>query len=206
MARSYLTTNAVLDAVFSRLRTTSADHRSRALSWLNSLTVQVANERAWNFLEKEVTIAIVDNVIALPDDFGEENSIEVEDIILIPQNIITDVQAFYADEYDPSGLIGYTVQETGIEFHATAIGNAILNYTARVATYADGDTTVFPAEFLPLMERAILTAWYEYDVDADRMPLSFQLDAALLKQMKKVDNRRKAIPQLNSHGYVRGRG
>ena len=208
MARSYLTTKAVLDAVFSRLRTNSVEHRARMVSWLNSAMLQVVNEpRAWNFLEKTATIAIADNIIPLPDDFGTENNIRIGDIILTPRHIITDIDAFYADLTAPTSLIGYSVQETGIEFHSSATGNAILNYTARVATYTDSaDATVFPTEFLPLFERAMLTAWYEYDVDADRLPLSFQLDARMMQQMKALDNRRKGMPQFESHGYKRGRG
>ena len=206
MARSYLTVKQVLDSVFSRLRTNSAEHRARMVHWLNSAMLQVVNEREWNFLEKTATIAIADNIIPLPDDFGNEISIQVGDVILTSRHLITDTDAFYADLIDPNSLVGYSVQETGIEFHAAAAGTAILTYTARVATYADGDTTVFPTEFLPLFERALLSAWYEYDVDEDRIPLSFQLEPKMLKQMKALDNRRRGMPRLNSNGFLRERG
>jgi hypothetical protein len=169
--------------------------------------VQVTNERAWNFLEKSATIAIVSNIIALPDDFGTEQYIKVGEIILTPRNIINDVDAFYAHLEDAGELIGYFVNETGIELHASATGTAILGYTARVQTYTDDVIdTVFPLEFLPLFERAVLTAWYEFDVDADRLPSSFQIDAVLLKKLKELDNKRKAAYQMNPHGYTKGRG
>jgi hypothetical protein len=203
MARQYLTTKGILDQVFSRVSDNTSTLRVRMLAWYNSLAIQVANERPWNFLNTTVNIPIVNSVIPLPDDFGTETSITVGNIILTPQNLLNAPESFYWGQ--TSGILaGYTVDETGIALFPTTTGTAALEYSKRVPTYADDTTsTIFPTEFLPLLERSLLTAFYEYDVDSERMPMSFQLDAKMMSQVKKIDNQRKSLHRLNVHGYKR---
>ena len=203
MARQYLTAKAVLDQVFSRIKDNSATLRVKMLAWLNSIVIDIANDRPWNFLEKSATITIANSTIVLPDDFSTESSITVGDIILTPQNMLNAPDAFYWSQSSGT-LVGYTINESGIVLYPTTTGTAILDYTARVGGYSDDTTaTVFPTEFLPLIERALLTAFYEYDVDTDRMPTSFQLDAKMLSSLKRFDNQRKSLYRSNPHGYKR---
>lgn len=201
-----LTTKSVLDRVFTRIKDNSGTLRVKMLGWLNSAMQDAWAERSWLFLEKKVDIAIVSNAITLPADFGDEVFISIGGIyIFTVADRLSPSEAAYADERggDP---YGYTKDSDTLVFHPSADGTATLTYTAQVpdAGYVDDTTeTIFPLEFLPLFERVLLSAFYEYDVDADRLPVGLKMDADQLRRLKKLDNRRKPLPQLNRFGMVR---
>ena len=203
---NYLTTKSVLDRVFSRIKDNSPTLRVRMLGWLNSTMQDAVSKRQWTFLEKTATLTITDNSVTLPIDFGYELFIRNGEYLFTVGDRLT---PFMAAEADIAGgdPYGYTLDETTLTFHPSASGTADMLYSAvfPAAGYDDGTTpTVFPQYWLPVFERAMLTAFYEYDVDADLLPVSLQLDAEQIRTMKKSDNLRKAIPQLSPKGYVRG--
>lgn len=203
---SYLTTKSVLDRVFSRIKDNSPTMRVRMLGWLNSTMQDAVSKRQWTFLEKTASFAITDNAVTLPVDFDRELFIRNGSYVFTVGDRLT---PFMAAESDIAGgdPYGYTLDATTLTFHPSASGTADLTYLAVFpsAGYEDDATpTVFPQYWLPVFERAMLTAFYEYDVDADRLPVSLQLDAEQIRTMKKSDNQRKAIPQLSPKGYVRG--
>ena len=200
-----MNTKTVLDRVFTRIKDNSATLRVKMLGWLNSAMQDVVNERAWLFLDKTVTLSITAGTITLPADFGRETFIRVGDYLFTIGDRLTPQDAAIADGHggDPHG---YTLDATTLTFHNTLTGTAKLTYTATFPAlgYDDGITdTLFPAEFLPLFERYLLTCFYEYDVDADRLPVGLQVNAEQLRRMKKLDNQRKPLPQLNRKGLVR---
>ena len=203
---NYLTTKSVLDRVFSRIKDNSSTLRVRMLGWLNSTMQDAVSKREWTFLEKTVSLTITDNAITLPVDFDRELFIRNGQYIFTVGDRLT---AYMAAEADIAGgePYGYTLDATSLTFHPSASGTAELTYQAvfPAAGYEDGTIpTIFPINWLPVFERCMITAFYEYDVDADRLPLSLQLDAEQIRAMKKLDNQRKAIPQLSPKGYVRG--
>lgn len=205
---AYLTTKQVLDKFLSRVRDNSAALRVKSLSWLNSLMTDVVNERTWEFLNRSVTLTITNNQITLPADFSIERSIEVGDYILTYANKLTDKEAFRSDQSQSGIVEGFTVEDGTITFHPSAEGSAILHYTAQIPSvgYADtAEATIFPLEFVTLFERALMTAFYEYDVNAELLPVGFGIDKTQMRRMKQLDNSRKAKPKVNSNGYIRER-
>lgn len=204
---TYLTTKQVLDKFFNRTRDNSSTLRVKALGWLNSLMTDVVNERPWLFLNKYVTLTIAANKITLPADFGLESTIAVSGVLLTDIDKLTEEEAFISDQ--GGGFIdGYTLDSTSITFHPSAEGAAVLNYSAQMPAtdYVDSmAATIFPVEFIPLFERSLMTAFYEYDVDTDRLPLGLAVDKVQMSRMKKLDNSRKAIPKNNRNGFVRER-
>lgn len=201
-----MNTKTVLDRVFTRIKDNSPTLRVKMLGWLNSAMQDVVNERAWLFLDKTVSLPITASAITLPADFGRETFISVGYYLFTIGDRLTPEAAALADSYggDPAG---YTLDATVLTFHPSITGTANLTYTAAfpAAGYADDMTgTLFPDEFLPLFSQYLLTCFYEYDVDADRLPLGLQVNAEQLRRMKKLDNQRKPLPQLNAKGLVRG--
>ena len=201
-----LTTKAVLDRVFNRVKDNSPSLRVKMTDWLNSAMQSAWAERSWLFLEKKVDIAIVAGSITLPADFGDEIFIRIgNSFIFTTGDNLTPADAVRWDVAggDPQG---YTTDDTLLTFHPAVSGTATLTYTAKVPDvgYTDGtDDTIFPREFLPLFERALLEAFYEYDVDTDRLPNGIRLNTEEMRRMKKLDNGRRPLPQLSTRGYVR---
>jgi hypothetical protein len=180
--------------------------RVKMLDWLNSSMQDVWSERSWLFLEKTVDLAIVAGAITLPTDFGDEIFVRIGNSFIFTTG--DNITPSDATRWDVAGgdPHGYTTDDTSLVFHPAASGTASLTYTAKfpAAGYADDTTnTIFPTEFTPLFERAMLTAFYEYDVDTDRAPVSIQIDQQQLRRLKKLDNQRRPLPQLHSRGYVR---
>ncbi len=201
-----ITTKIILDQVFTRVRDNSATLRVKMLGWLNSAMREVWAERAWIFLEKTVDLPISGGSITLPADFGDETFIRIGDSFVFTTG--DKLTPSDAARYDVAGgdPAGYTSDGTYITFHPAATGIVSLSYVAKVPDdgYQDGTgATIFPMEFLGLFERAMLEAYYEYDVDTDRLPNGIRLNQEGLRRMKKLDNSRKPLPQLNNRGLVR---
>ena len=201
-----LTTKQVLDTALSRSKDTSATLRAKMLIWLNSAMQDVVNDRNWTFLEKTVPLPIVGGQLPLPADFGGEIFIKTGIYIFTVADRLTlsDAARWDAAGGDPHG---YTIEnDTTLTFHPTASGTATLTYTAQVpaAGYTDGATpTIFPQDFVPYFERELTAAFYEYDVDADRLPVGIQLSSDKYRTLKKLDNSRRPLPSLHPRGYVR---
>ena len=80
-----------------------------------------------------------------------------------------------------------------------------MRYIRLIPAAADSDTaTVWPWRFLPMFERSLLSAYYEYDGDQRGMP-SLTLDRAELDLLKFADNMQKPIPKQSRKGFLRGR-
>lgn len=202
---NYLTTKTVLDSFFSRVKDNSPTLRTKAVHWLRNAMRDVLNERAWVFLEKTETLSIVDSAITLPTDFGKEVFIKNGIYLFTTADRLTPSNAALADSCGGEP-VGYTLSPTAITFHPTATGAADLSYVATLPAggYADGtDATIFPDEFEPLFERYLTTCFYEYDADDAKIPVGLQLDAKMLRTLKKSDNQRKAVPPLSRKGMVR---
>lgn len=201
-----LTTKAVLDRVFSRIKDNSSTLRVKMLGWLDSAMRDVCSERAWIFLDKSVTLTLSDGSATLPADFGDETFISVGgQYAFTTSDKLTPTAALRAGLLG-GGVLGYTLTSTTLTLHPATTGDIVLSYVAKMpdAGYEDGTVdTIFPMEFLPLFERALLAAFYEYDVDADRLQLGIQLDAEHLRRLKKLDNGRKPLPPLSSQGLAR---
>ena len=201
-----LTTKQILDSFFTTVKDNSSALRTRATEWLHTLMMSAADERSWLFLKKaSAALPITANTVTLPSDFSMEVCIKLGTILLTPENKLTDEEAFAADNGE--GGAGYTIDGSTLKLHGeTTATTAVVTYIAHVpdAGYGDSTTaTIFPAEFLPLFVRSLKTAFLEYDVDLDRLPISLQLDGAELRRMKKLDDRRRPPLKLNKHGYVR---
>lgn len=203
---NYLTTKTVLDSAFSRTRVTDPTLRAKAVHWLRNAMRDVLNEREWVFLEKTATaLPVTDGEITLPADFGKEVFVKNGIYIFTTADRLTPSNAALADNCGGEP-VGYTLTPTTLVFHPTTTGTADLTYVATLPTggYTDGtDATIFPDEFEPLFERYLTTCFYEYDVDNDRLPVGLQLDAKMLRTLKKADNQRRPVPPLSRKGMVR---
>ena len=201
---TYLSTKGVIDRVFTRIKDNSATLRVKMLAWLNSAMQDVVNERAWLFLEKTVTLPLVGSSVTLPTDFGRETFIKVGTSCLTVGDRLTPEEAEQVDDAGGEPF-GYTVGPTTITIHPSTTGTLDLTYTAAFSELEDStDNTLFPSEFLPLFERYLLTCFYEYDVDESRWGAAARLDQKQLSTLKRLDNARKPLPQLNYKGMTRG--
>lgn len=205
---TYLTTKSILDRALSRVRDTSDTLRLKMLGWLNSAMQDLINEpRDWTFLERTVTLPLTSNALTLPADFNREVTVRTGNYLLTTNDRLSAPDAAYLDEAggDPAG---YTVSATTLTIHPAATGTADLTYTAQfpATDYADDTSdTLFPREFLPLFERAMVAQFYEYDVDNERMGLGAGIYAELARKAKALDNSRKPSPQLDYRGFPRTR-
>lgn len=203
-----LTTKSVLDRVFTRIKDNSGTLRAKMLGWLDSAMRDAWIERRWVFLEKSVTLTITSSAITLPADFGDETFMNVNGLYaLTVGDHLSPTEAMKAD-FRGGEVYGYTKTSTTLTFHPATTGSVVLHYMAKMpdAGYEDGITdTIFPMEFLPLFERSLLTAFYEYDVNADLLPNGVRLDEVQLRKVKKADNLRRPLPPLNPQGMVRER-
>lgn len=202
---NYLTTKAVLDQVFSRIKDNSTALRVKMLAWLNSVMQDVINERAWVFLEKSASLTLVDNSVDLPADFGRETFLKNGIYVFTVSDRLSSEQAALVDSAGGEPF-GYTLDTTSLTVHPSADGTLELHYVASfpAAWYSDGvDPTLFPIEFMPLFERYLLTCFYEYDVDESRWGSAAALDRRQLRTLKVLDNQRRPLPQLSSKGFVR---
>lgn len=209
---TYLTFSKILDTALSLIQDNSTPMRSKMGAWLNVLCIKTLNIRDWNCLIKEsAETTIVDNLALLPTDFGSVVSIRQNfdqgNFFFTPLNQLTDKEV-YRDSSDTITLdalpIGYQLTPTSISFYPSATGSIYLVYNPTITgTYEDGDTTIFPVQFLPLFIRGCLDFYYEYDMD-ERAALSYTINNNELKEVKIWDNR--LVPKRNRNlTYMRDR-
>lgn len=207
---AFLTTASVLDTTQTMISDQTAAMRARMLSWLNLIMQMVVNEpREWEFLKKSAALPITANVITLPADYSDFESLTVGAYFFTPRYMLTAAEEFQVTADGGTVPTGFVINEktgTLTILPGTAETSATLAYKAGMPAtdYTDGATaTIFPAEFKPLFVRYLLTARNEFD-EEDQLPISLKLSSGDMKTMKTLDNKRKAIPALNSHGYIRG--
>lgn len=197
----------VIDSAFSRIKDNSAALRVKMLSWLNSTMREVVNDRAWTFLDVgPATLPITSNAVTLPTDFGQETFVKYGIYTFTTSSRLTPTEAARADLCggDP---VGYTIENGKLTIHPSAEGTLDLSYTAKVpaAGYADDTTaTIFPDEFIPLFERYLLSAFYEYDADPEKLNFGAAINQSMLRNLRIADNQRRPVPALSRKGMLRG--
>ncbi|MDD2898988.1 MAG: hypothetical protein PHI31_09775 [Desulfuromonadaceae bacterium] len=208
---AFLTTKSILDATQTLIADQTAAYRAKMLTWLNLAMQTVINQpREWEFLKKTAPLPVTSNVITLPADYADFESLTVGDYFFTRADQLTDSEAFESVESAGEIPEGFTINEqagTITIVPATEETTVTLAYkgTMPAADYADDTTaTIFPQEFKPLFVRILKTVSNEVDVE-DQYTVSLQLSSADLKTMKALDNKRKALPKPSSHGYIRGR-
>lgn len=206
---AFLTTAGVLTATQTFISDQTAALRLRMLTWLNLAMQSVINEpREWEFLKKTASLAVTSNVITLPTDFADFQSLTVGDYFLVPENMLTDTESFEVLETGGTIPLGFSINEmagTLTILPGTTETTVTLAYKSGMPStdYTDDSTaTIFPLEFRPMFVRHLLTLRNEFDVE-DQTIMSAQMSMAELKAMKKLDNKRKAVPKPSNHGYTR---
>lgn len=221
---TFLTGAGIINDALSIIKNNSTPIRTKMLLWLNIQAQKLAVVRPWVFLSNgTATIVPVNNVLTMPADFGEIQSLSGGVAFFMdPRNLLNDGEAFRLDNAF-SGLSaprGYTegITETTagnppvttksaiITLHGGAYSEAVtVKYTIEPPAIADTtSSTSWPSPCRALFQRCLLDAFYEYDMD-ERAALSYQLNAAELSELKKWDNSRKPRTQYNRHGYRRTR-
>lgn len=202
-----LTTNGILDDALSLIQDNSTSQRSKMLSWLNVCLQRLATERPWKFLEKTTTLTVSSNMIAKPSDFAKfAYAKKGSDWMLLENDRLTDEEAFAQGTTTATNPVakGFTENDTSILFHPGAAGDVELKYIREIPAYADQSSTIVPIQFGPLLKRACLDYYYEYDMD-ERMASSFQFEASEMLRLKKWDNSQRAVQKRTQEGYLRGR-
>jgi hypothetical protein len=206
----------IIDSAMTHTQDNSVTLRVRMLSWLNTAFQQAFLERDWLALElSETSITITDNTITKTAAtygkfrFAQQFSSDTQSGFVLQKNDRLSVQERFDLEEDTTSTddrkaIGFFEDSTKIYFRYGALG--ILNelaYYRLVPIVADNtDDTVWPEYFLPLFERTLLSAYYEFDVD-DRLIVSVQLDAEEVSRIKKWENTQNPTPRNSTQGYLR---
>ena len=204
---SGLTGKAILDAAMSHIQDKSAGMRSAMTIWLTSLYQKAYAERDWLFLQTIATVSIESDIIVKPTDFGRLIYISGEEWHLEAKHRLTDREAFELVDDTTTDPIPMGFEETAtlLILRPGGAGSANLKYTRLIQAAFDSNTpTVWPWKFLPLFERSLLSACYEYDSDQRGIP-SMQLDQVELDRLKHEDNRQKPIPKPSRKGFLRWR-
>ena len=198
-----LKVNDILDDVTSVVQDDSQEFRSKILKWLNISIQQLAAERDWIVLQKTAdSISVSDNKASLPDDCAAVLTIAGDNFFLTRQkHHLTDEEANSIGEINDNFPAGFVVTPDSIVFVPGATGSVDIKYLIDVPFYSEGQTTVFPARFRPILMRSCLDFCYEYDMD-ERTALSQGLDRAEMYRLKSWDNRLKPKPKRSK--YLRG--
>mgnify|MGYP006286565431 CR=1 FL=1 len=187
-----LTTSSLLDNLLLSIQDTSATLRARGLNWLNNAIQDIAAERDWLCLRQSASLPVSDKSITKPADYGR--LVEMHGVgtqwVLTDQHHLSD--NLYYGMRNVSGMFGSPV---GWVEDATTIttlnlpdtSDIILTYIPVLGSYADGDTMPFPMSFSNYFQRALLTTYYEFDMD-ERYAFSAQQKMEELKQLKHLEN------------------
>jgi len=202
---TYLTTDELLDNILSRLNDNSSAMRAKCLVWLNEAMRSIIRERNWEFSTvKGSPAAVVNNTVTMPNNFLDVEYLIVDSYFLKPVNALSEEAAFAIDNGQSSG-IGYKVNPTDITLHGLSdAATATLCYRAGlIADYTDSAAaTIFPTEFREVLIQFTMMKYYEFDAD-ERLSIAVQAYGDELKRLKRMDNRRKAVPYGNNR-YLRG--
>lgn len=221
---TFLTGAGMIDDALSIIRNNSTSVRGKMLRWINIVAQKMAVVRPWTFLANGTAIITpVNNVLTLPADYGEIESLQAGVIFSFDsRNRLTPGEALRADNGGsglsrPSGftesILAVTDPDTGvitrtpiITLHGSGFTDPVaVNYTIEPGDIADSaSSTCWPVKCRPLFQRALLDFFYEYDMD-ERTAISYQLNESELSELKKWDNSQKPKTQNNRHGYRRTR-
>jgi hypothetical protein len=207
---NYIKTKNILDDLMYSMPENTPEIRRRMLSWLNaSMQGVIAEPREWNFLRRSSTLTVTNGAITVPADFDRVTGIGSSDFswYMDNSNQLSNEDAYRCDASRTSWPMGWTLDptRTTITLHpATLTGTVTLLYQAGwPGDYPDSiNDTIIPTEFTNLLQRAVLSNFYETDQNTDMAPISLQLDQLELKRMRALDNRRNPVIPGNRHGYL----
>ncbi|KAB0668943.1 hypothetical protein F6V30_13985 [Oryzomonas sagensis] len=191
------------------------------VAWFNEIVQDILRQpREWKFLDEPLTLVITNNQITLPAGVSEIVSIHAGTFFFSRKNQLSDEEANAIDnsgvslldqtfgEPIPPQYQGYTLDAAGkvVTFHPAiqTVASATVTAMADItAPYADNQDTIFPDAFSNLFITGLRMSFYDQDKDG-RYTKESMLYQYQMSQMKAWDNRRKALPKLNNHGYIRG--
>ena len=187
-----LTTASLLDNLLLSIQDNSTAMRARALNWLNNAIQDIASERDWLCLRSSVTLPVSDRSITKPADYGRMYELHGVGAqwVMTDQHHLSDV--LYYGMRNVSGQFGSPVgwvedATTITTLNVPDTSTILLTYIPELGTYADGDTIPFPVSFSNYFQRALLTTYYEFDMD-ERYAFSAQQKMEELKQLKHLEN------------------
>lgn len=188
-----LTTTQVLDDALLNIQDNSAVMRSRFLNWLNNAIQDLAIERDWSNMLTSVELPVSGNSITKPADYGRTVQIKnaaAESVkwCVTTHNKLSSVTYANNQQHGITDAITWIEDGTSIIFSAPLpFSTVTLVYMPAFVNYADGDTIPFPATFSNYFQRAILTTYYEFDMD-ERASMSAAMQEKSLKALKHMEN------------------
>lgn len=188
-----LTTTQVLDDALLNIQDNSVAMRTRFLNWLNNSIADLFIERDWNCIQTVVELPVVNNAITKPADYSRTVMLKnaAADALkwcVSTQNKLSDVEYATMKNRGLSDVLTWHEDATSIIFtNNVPFSTATLVYIPTISTYAEGDTIPFPASFSNYFQRAILTTYYEWDMD-ERAPMSASMLRENLKALKHMEN------------------
>lgn len=222
---TYLNGAGIINDALSLIRNNSTPVRTKMLLWLNIVAQNLATIRPWQFLSNgSATLTPVNNVLTLPADYGEFQSLSAGTTFLLnPTHRLTEGEAWRLDNAaigfscprgftegtidvpDPEPAVTSTRYST-IILHGGAYTDPVtVSYTIEPPAITDTATpTVWPSKCRALFQRSLLDGFYEYDMD-ERAALAYQLNEQQLSILKAWDNSQKPRTQYSRHGYRRTR-
>lgn len=187
-----MTTTFLLDNTVTAIQDTSATLRARLLNWLNDAIQSIALERDWLCLRQTVACPVSGKSITKPSDYGRMVEMRGDGTqwVLTDQHHLSDTS--YYGMQNSNGVwnspIGWVEDATTITLlNVPGTATIYLTYIPELGTYAEGATIPFPIRFSNWFQRAVLTAYYEYDMD-ERYAFSAQQTGEELKKLKHNEN------------------
>ena len=182
---SFINTTGILNDVQTMIQDNSPALRAKMMTWLNNIMIRLGNEFPWRCLLETATIAVASNAITLPTNFLEVDSITAGSIYFTNEDEVTLSNAFL---WAAGGTvpIGYTIINGVLTFvPGTAAASVLLNYLQEPPSYTDSSSpTIYTDKFLPLIERTLLSAYYEFDADERANIFTVPFDPNLLMALK----------------------
>jgi hypothetical protein len=200
-----LTPVSILDNVLAKIQDNSDEIRVKMLGWLNNVIQRLSLE-PWDCLKKTSTsLTITGNAITLPSDFGSIMSVYQTDNFCLTKDNQLSAEEIYAIGTGVDIPLGFVISNSTLTFYPEATGTCIVDYLLEVPSCIDDSTQlVFPVQFRPLIERACLTHYYEFDAD-DRINVSASIETAEFGRLKEWNYKTEALPRFNNRGYIRTR-
>lgn len=187
---SFTNTKAIMDSVQTMIQDNSPALRAKMLTWLNNILKRLAPEFPWRCLVKSSVIGVAGNVLALPADYQEMDSLKIAGMYFTVDDEMTLSNAFL---WAAGGAIpiGYLITgQTLTLVPGVPDGNAELVYLQEVPSYTDSAASIlFPSKFQPLLERTLLSTYYEFDADPRANVFTVPFDSELITNLKVTEVR-----------------
>ncbi len=179
---TFLNTKAVLDDAQTIIQDSSTILRAKMLTWLNNIFQRLGNEFPWSCTIKTSTpLTVTANAVTLPTDFSLVDKLTLGNYKFMTVDEVNERNSFLWAGGGTTPIGYYIVGNTLTLVPGTSEVSATLRYNPEIPKYTDGTSdTAFSSAFGPIVQRALLDMYYEYDAD-NRASLAVPFNQEMLR-------------------------